>query len=341
MAHRIITLLLAILLSLSIASKAFSAPKIVLGADISWLTEMEDDGMQWRDHTGGVIDPYPWLKEQGLSALRFRLWVDAHDDYNGIDDVIAKAKRAEQLGLDWMLDFHFSDTWADPGQQKIPVTWRDHSLSGLKASIAQHISKSLSAIKKAGVTPKWIQVGNEVNHGFLWPVGHTVRNKSNFVEIYQHASDVIHQHLPQSKLILHIADCSNLHQYYELVPHVLKAGTKVDIIGVSAYAYWSKEKSYSDYHEQCGQNLNKLKTAFNREVMVVEFGAQWDGKDSTALTQNFYQSIAQVKQDTLVVFYWEPMASPEMKYPLGAFSPAGTPMPLWDEFVNPVVTKEN
>jgi arabinogalactan endo-1,4-beta-galactosidase len=324
---------------LFITSKVFAVEKITLGADISWITEMEAKGMQWQDHAGNRVEPYPWLKSQGLSALRFRIWVDAHGQYNGIEDVIEKAKRAEQAGFKWMLDYHLSDYWADPGKQAIPKSWQDHSVEGLKRSLAKHVTESLTALTNAGVSPDWVQVGNEVNHGFLWPVAHTERNKLNFIDLYQHTANLVQQQLPDAKLILHIADCSEIHPYYILLPPLLKMNAPVDIIGVSAYAYWSKEKTFKQYHQQCTENLNKLIVTFNREVMVVEFGAQWFAANSTLLTQNFYQAMREVNQEELAVFYWEPLASPGMNYPLGAFSPAGSPMPLWDAFVNPSINK--
>ncbi len=317
----------------------YSAPSLAsdaqfwLGADVSWLSQMQDEGYHWLGHSGETIDPLPWLKSQELTALRYRLWVNAGDDtYNNLPDVIRKAKQAEALGFQWMLDFHFSDTWTDPGNQQIPQQWRDHSVDALQSQLQSHITQTLTQIKQQGLQPTWIQIGNEVNHGFLWPVAQAAQSQENFTHLYTAAANTAKSIMPGAKLILHIADCSEIGAYYYLVPPLLKNQAPVDIIGVSAYYHWS-EKPWQSYHQQCATNLNKLITAFNREVMVVEVGAPWFEQDSAVAMRDFYQALSVVKQKQIGVFYWEPLASNFQGYALGAFSPAGSPMPLWDEFV--------
>lgn len=110
------------------------------------------------------------MKDLGMNAIRLRVWVNPEEHGNWCDkgDFLAKAKRAAKLGMDLMVDFHYSDWWADPGQQFKPAAWKGKSLAELKQAIADHTKDVLVALKSAGVTPKWVQVGNEIRPGMLW-----------------------------------------------------------------------------------------------------------------------------------------------------------------------------
>jgi arabinogalactan endo-1,4-beta-galactosidase len=96
-----------------------------------------------------------------VNSIRLRVWVNPKDGWNNMNDVIVKAKRAERLGLRTMIDFHFSDTWADPGHQEMPEAWKELSFDDLKIALGEHVKSVLTALKAVGVTPEWVQVGNE------------------------------------------------------------------------------------------------------------------------------------------------------------------------------------
>ena len=138
------------------------------GADISWVTEMEAAGEKFYNRDGVETDCFQLMKELGMNAIRLRVWVNPENGWSGKADVVAKAKRAQAQGMDLMIDFHYSDSWADPGQQFKPAAWKGLPLNDLKAAIANHTTDVLQALKAEGITPKWVQVGNEIRPGMLW-----------------------------------------------------------------------------------------------------------------------------------------------------------------------------
>ena len=136
------------------------------GADVSWLTEMEHDGVKFYNQNGKAEECMWLLRDLGTNAIRLRVWVNPEGGWCGKDDVIAKASRAQALGYRLMIDFHYSDTWADPGNQKIPAAWKNYDFEQMKQAVANHTKDVLSALKKNGVTNvEWVQVGNETQIG--------------------------------------------------------------------------------------------------------------------------------------------------------------------------------
>ena len=135
------------------------------GADVSWLTEMEQDGVKFYNQNGKAEECMWLLRDLGTNAIRLRVWVNPEGGWCGKDDVIAKASRAQALGYRLMIDFHYSDTWADPGNQKVPAAWQGYTFEQMKQAVANHTKDVLSALKERGVTNvEWVQVGNETRH---------------------------------------------------------------------------------------------------------------------------------------------------------------------------------
>ena len=131
------------------------------GADVSWLTQMESEGLTFKNKKGATTECMTLLKEDcGVNAIRLRVWVDPIEGWNNIYDVLVKARRADALGLRLMIDFHFSDTWADPGQQALPAAWANYSLSQAKTAVANHVKEMLTLLKKFDIEPEWVQIGN-------------------------------------------------------------------------------------------------------------------------------------------------------------------------------------
>ena len=132
------------------------------GADVSWLTEMEQDGVKFYNQNGKAEECMWLLRDLGTNAIRLRVWVNPEGGWCGKDDVIAKASRAQALGYRLMIDFHYSDTWADPGNQKVPAAWQGYTYEQMKQAVANHTKDVLSALKEREVTNvEWVQVGNE------------------------------------------------------------------------------------------------------------------------------------------------------------------------------------
>ncbi|HJT75139.1 MAG TPA: glycosyl hydrolase 53 family protein, partial [Chitinophaga sp.] len=136
---------------------------MVRGADVSWITEMEDDGLKFYDTTGKQTDGIQLMKDLNMNAIRLRVWVNPANGYNNLADVTAKALRANKLGLKLLIDFHYSDSWADPGQQTVPAAWSGQDITALQTSVYNHTHEVLAALKDKGIIPAWVQVGNETN----------------------------------------------------------------------------------------------------------------------------------------------------------------------------------
>lgn len=120
-----------------------------------------------------------------------------------MNDVIVKAKRAERLGLRTMIDFHFSDTWADPGHQEMPEAWKELSFDDLKIALGEHVKSVLTALKAVGVTPEWVQVGNETTPGMMLPVG-SVDNPEQLTALNNVGYDAVKAICPDAKVIVHL-----------------------------------------------------------------------------------------------------------------------------------------
>ena len=144
---------------------------LVKGADISSVTEMESKGYKFYNKAGRERDLFALMKEIGFDAVRLRVWVNPTGGWSGRDDVVAKARRAQAQGLKVMVDFHYSDYWADPGKQNVPLAWKGKTATAMATAVKDHTRDVLQALKVAGVDVCWVQVGNEVTSGMLWDSG--------------------------------------------------------------------------------------------------------------------------------------------------------------------------
>ena len=148
-------------------------PAFAKGADISWVSEMEKDGRTFKKRDGKQADIFDVLKEVGVNAIRLRVWVDPTGGWSGKDDVVRLAIRASKAGLPVMVDFHYSDFFADPSRQTVPKAWEADNADVTKMAkhVSDHTSDVLKALYDAGVAPAWVQIGNETRNGMLWPLG--------------------------------------------------------------------------------------------------------------------------------------------------------------------------
>lgn len=166
----------------------------VRGADISWYTEMAADGRRFFNSAGQERECPVLMREIGMNAVRLRVWVNPEKkfcQFSDIADVTAKALAAKQAGLNVMIDFHFSDWWADPSRQETPAEWEGLSLEELKVKVAEHVRATLSSVTAQGVSVAWIQIGNETRNGMMHPTGQLWNNQgdlpngwNNFVGLY-------------------------------------------------------------------------------------------------------------------------------------------------------------
>jgi arabinogalactan endo-1,4-beta-galactosidase len=317
----------------------FSTKSIGKGADISWMTEMESKGYTWKDNAGNTKELMPLLKEYDLNAVRLRVWVNPENSgANGwcdIDDLVTKAEKAKANNLDIMICIHFSDWWADPGQQTKPADWSNYSVSQLETAVSNHTSDILNALQAKEITPKWVQIGNETNDGMLWTTGKaSAGGFGNYAKFLNAGANAVKTFNTNIKTILHIANGNENGLFQWNIGGLLNNGfqiNKFDIIGMSLYPDLDNWKSYV---EDTYDNMIDLKSRYNKEVMMVEIGFSYSRQDITY--QFLTYMIEKTKQaDGLGVFYWEPIArSPFTSYSKGAWDADGSPSIAMDAFLD-------
>ena len=241
------------------------------GADVSWLTEMEQDGVKFYDQNGKATECMKLLREEGTNSIRLRVWVNPEGGWCAKNDVIAKACRAQALGYRLMIDFHYSDTWADPGNQKVPAAWQNYTFEQMKQAVADHTKDVLSALKERGVTNvEWVQVGNETRDGMLFSsdeavTGKASKNAANFAAYVNAGYDAVKAVYPQAKVVVHVDEGNNLGRYTWLFGELKKKGGKWDIIGMSLYP---EDNNWQDLTTNCLKNIKTLSEQYNCIVIV-------------------------------------------------------------------------
>jgi len=302
-----------------------SPPLFAKGADVSWLTEMEAAGRKFYSSAGTEQECMLILKNLGMNTIRLRAWVNPSGGWNSKADVVAKALRAKNLGLRIMIDFHYSDTWADPGQQTKPVAWTSQDVAALKTSVANYTTDVLNELKNNGVTPEWVQVGNETNDGMLWPDGKASTNMASFAQLVNAGYDAVKSVFASAKVIVHLSNGYDNNLFRWLFDGLKSNGGKWDVIGMSLYP---NSTNWSTLNSQCLANMNDMVSRYNKEVMIVEVGMSWDQADVCYLFLS--DLIAKTKlvseNKGLGVLYWEPESyNAWQSYPLGAFDNSGKP----------------
>jgi arabinogalactan endo-1,4-beta-galactosidase len=302
------------------------------GADISWITQMESQGIKFYNKSGVVQDLYQVLKMEGANSIRIRAWVNPTDNYNNTEDVVAKALRAKNAGMKIMIDFHYSDTWADPAHQTKPAAWSTEDITGLQASVYDYTVSVMNSLKTNGIFPDWVQVGNETNDGMLWPEGRASTNMANFALLINAGYDAVKSVSDSSKVIVHISNGYDNGLFRWMFDGLKNNGTKCDIIGMSLYPSAS---NWADLNTQCLANMNDMTARYNKPVMICEVGMSWT--DSVACNSFIADLVAKTKSVNgskgLGVFYWEPESYNNWQgYTLGAFDNSGKPTIALDAF---------
>ncbi|MGG1617577.1 glycosyl hydrolase 53 family protein [Paenibacillus sp. NRS-1781] len=310
------------------------------GADISWLPQLEALGYKFYNDNGEEQDLLQILKDHGIDSIRIRAFVDPSDDpSNGhcsTEEVVALASRVSALGFRVMIDLHYSDTWADPGKQIIPKAWANDNLDQLKVHVSEYTSEVMKALKVAGVTPEWVQIGNEINNGMMHPLG-GYSNTSNLVQLIQAGSSAARAVFPGIKVIIHRADGAEngVEKFYD---GLVAAGLKdndYDIIGLS---YYPDSVFTSSIHELT-ENMNKLAEKYGKEVMIVEVGGEV-AKDADSVYNmlvNVQNKLHAIPNDLGTgIFYWAPEGN-YFGYPKSAWDPDGTPSLALDAFIDGAV----
>lgn len=245
----------------------------MIGADISFLPQIENEwNRKFYDH-GKETDAVTLLHDHGFNTIRLRLFVNPENEkgyspekgYCNLDHTLAMARRVKDAGMLLLLDFHYSDYWADPQQQYKPKRWQDLDFETLQDSVRTYTNDVLEAFKRNGVMPDMVQVGNEINHGILWPDGHT-GNPDQLAALLIAGTEGVRKAAPDMPVMMHLALGGQNDEAVFWLDNMIARGVKFDIIGLSYYPRWHGTLDDLNY------NLSDLVKRYNKPVNVVEYG---------------------------------------------------------------------
>lgn len=314
-------------------------PFFAKGADVSWLPQMEASGITFKDSQGQTKDCLLILKELGMNSIRLRVFVNPNNDktsgHCSTEETVAMALRAQKLGMRILIDFHYSDSWADPAKQNKPKAWENLAFSQLCDAVYQHTHDVLSALNKADITPDWVQIGNEIPGGMLWPDGST-QHWNQLAQLLNKGYEATKAVNPNIKVIVHVDEGNNREKFNAFFDQATQHQVRYDIIGLSYYPFWIK-KDYTETITDLETNLITLSKKYNKDVMIVEVGGEVSKIDNTfQLLQATLNAVRKVPNHRgLGVFYWEPQGIQSWShYSLNAWLENGQPSPALDAFKN-------
>ncbi|MEO0046472.1 MAG: Arabinogalactan endo-beta,4-galactanase [Bacteroidota bacterium] len=324
--------------TLLIAELSFGQNKeFAKGADVGWLPQMEATGYKFYDTDGNEKDCLQLLKDRGMNSIRLRVWVNPNDDktsgHCSKEETVAMALRAQKMGFRIMINFHYSDSWADPAKQFKPKAWEKHSFPELLNDVYNHTFEVINALKIAGVSPEWVQVGNEIPGGMMWPEGST-DNWLQLGQLLNKGYDAVKAVDKNIKVIVHVDEGNNNAKFRQFFDNAKEQKVKYDVIGLSYYPYWIK-KDYSETIADLQFNLNDMAKRYEKEVMVVEVGGEDDKVQNTyELLSATIKAVKNVPNNKGIgVLYWEPQGARSWShYALSAWQADGKPSPALDAF---------
>ncbi|MEC5384434.1 glycosyl hydrolase 53 family protein [Uliginosibacterium sp. H3] len=307
-----------------------TAAEFTKGADVSWMTEMESSGLRFYNANGTQQDLLQILKGYSMSAVRLRVWVNPASGWNGTSDVVAKAQRAKAAGMKIMIDFHYSDSWADPGQQTKPAAWKNYSFEQLMTATYNHTKDVMTALANKGIYPEWVQVGNETNNGMLWDQGKASANMKNFAWLVNCGYDAVKAVSASSRVIVHLSNAYDNALFRWMFDGLKNNGAKWDIIGMSLYPTTS---DWPTLNSQAASNIKDMRSRYGKDVMIVEVGLD---ASPASTSKSFLQDILAKARSAgaIGVFYWEPESYNNWAgYGKAAFASNGRPTIAMDAFL--------
>ena len=331
---------LALFLSSQVAS--LRAAEYAIGADLSFLKQAEDRGKVFKDNREGksglVI-----FKDHGYNWIRLRLFHTPTELPNNLEYTIALAQAAKKLGFHFLLDYHYSDTWADPGKQYLPKAWEGLSHARLVKAVSEYTKQTIVAFREAGVLPDMVQIGNEVINGMLWPDGRLPGNWDNFAELVKAGIAGVEAgsgNGPRPRIMIHIDRGADRVRTKEFFDKLHSYHVDFDVIGQSYYPWW--HGSLNDLRE----NMIFMAKEYKKDIIVVEAAYNWMPAEYKSHSgpfpetpegqRQFLEEVNRIVQETpdglgKGVFWWEPAVTG----PLGSrgfFDQDGNALPVMTVF---------
>jgi arabinogalactan endo-1,4-beta-galactosidase len=299
------------------------AQDYAVGADVSFLAKCEQDGVVFKEN-GKPVDVLALLREHHYNWVRLRIFHDPAAATihlpNDLNYTLALAKRAKALGFHILLDFHYSDSWADPGQQPMPAAWKTLTHKQLVKQVYLYTRDTIRSFGAQGVMPDMVEVGNEVTNGMLWPDGKLPANWNQFSDLLKagiRGVNAGHQTAPRPRIMIHIERSGDYDAAVGFLDQLAAHHVQFDILGLSYYPRWHGGSA------QMRQNLSKLALRYHYPIIVVETAYDWTPADFAGKTSEFPESpdgqlaflhavdaAVRAVPDSLGqgVFWWEPAA---------------------------------
>ncbi|MDR9414963.1 MAG: glycosyl hydrolase 53 family protein [Gracilimonas sp.] len=289
-----------------------------VGADLSFLKMAEDNGTVFKDN--GVAKPgLDIFNDHGYDWIRLRLFHSPDRLPNDLEYTIELAQQAKKRGMKFLLDYHYADSWADPGKQPIPAAWEGLEYEVVRDSVYEYTKKTIEAFREAGVMPEMVQIGNEIRNGMMWPMGKLPERWDAFAGLLKAGIDGVDAGRGQEirpLIMVHYdngADAKGNRAFFE---NIESYSIPFDIIGLSYYPWW--HGSLLEFRE----NLLSLMTHFDQDIMLVETAYNWREAEYSEEELAPYPETPQGQRDflesvheTLInipsqrikgIFWWEP-----------------------------------
>lgn len=311
-----------------------TAQEYIRGADLSSVPQIEDLGGKYKLN-GEVKDVLDIFKQSGANYIRLRLWHTPQTQYNGLTRTIAYAKRIKEKGLKFLLNFHYSDIWADPEHQTKPEAWKNLTFDQLKDSVYEYTKRVMNLLAAQNALPDMVQIGNEISGGMLWPDGKLYNvpdfngQKIKFGQLLKEGIRAVRDAAGSNsiKIMIHIpilnGNSGNVTYFYDLIA---AQNVEYDIIGLSYYPWWHGNLT------ELKSTLNTVASRYNKDIVIVETAYPWStgyqndnttnlvGPGTTLIPdypatpagqKNFLLKLLEIIKETnnnkgIGFFYWEP-----------------------------------
>ena len=285
-----------------------------LGVDTSTIIEEEAAGAKYYDH-GKEVDPYALFPKNGVDLMRIRIWNDPYSEdgkpYLGGTNDLAQAikiiRRTKQYGYTYCINFHYSDFWVDPMKQTLPKAWKNYGIEELCDAVYKYTKSSLEEIKKEDIKVDYIQIGNEITNGMLWPLGGLIDqgwgkprcNYDNFIALLNSGISAAREIYPEARIMIHLESPHNQGTFDEIMTKLSEYNVDFDLLGTSYYPYWHGSM------DQLFKTLSMIKDKYHKPVMISELGYGFTFEDYILNNNGFNQM--KVNEDTI---------SGELPYPV-------------------------
>lgn len=296
--------------------------RFVKGMDLSTLLELEKCGAKYYENQKET-DLLELLKRYDVDTIRIRLWNDPWSEKgesygageNDYETSLAIAKRVSDAGFGVLLNFHYSDFWADPGKQFKPKAWEHYTVEELEHAVYEFTLNTMSGYLKEGVKITMVQVGNELSNGLLWPEG-KVPNYDQIARFVSAGIRAVRKAAPEIPVMIHLDNGGNNALYREWFDNYTARGEDFDIIGLSYYPFWHGTL------EMLTDNMNDIAERYGKDLIVAEV--------SMGYTMEDYKQYEKLSDEERKGYATRPALVEKIEYPMTKEGQCG----FMEEFLN-------